>query len=280
MRSDTARVLTLALIVSTALIALWLSRFCSCKPSNQGKALSGPESLRVESEQNNSALPVRHARHTPKGTRGHTAHEQACPLITIITTSKISKERQRNIDALVPRFWPCPVGVVKGFQGNQNRTIEYLARAGIHISPSYYGGEKDILNGKIGLWASFLSFCDNITSSNHEYGIFVEDDAVVPREVAQKAMTMRRSNFVMHLGGGNQVDLVTPSLGYDRLKHLLRDGIPNPLDITLSHWKLRTKAGIHNVQEMHPDKRDSGIVHSGRVMIAEYNRWIQNYRYS
>ena len=280
MRSDTARVLALALIVSTALMALWLSRFCSCKPSNQSRPGFVPDSLHLRSKRNNSTLPNRHAEHTPESTHGHTGHRPACPLITIITTSRISKERQRNIDALIPKFEPCPVGVVTGFQGKQNQTIEYLARAGLHISPSYFGGEKDILAGKIGLWASFLSFCDNITSSNHEYGIFVEDDAVVPREVAQQAMKMRRSNFVMHLGGGNQVDLVTPSLGYDRFKHLLRDGIPNPLDITLSRWKLRSRAGIHNVQEMHPDKRDSGIVHSGRVLIADYNRWIRDYRSS
>lgn len=274
MRSKTIQWLALGLLIATMLVGLSISTILAARPSSHSRRLPSPRPFRPAPAVQNVTVPKARARASTERGRGHAQPGVDCPLIAVVTTGNVSAERQRNIKAIRPLFRPCSVEVVHGFQGNSSMTVDYLARAGLHISPRYYGSEKDILLGKIGHWATYLSFLDNITSSGHRCGIFIEDDAVLSSKIARDVMRTEPSNFVMHWGIGNQLDLVTPSLGRSRLMHILRDGIPNPLDVTLSGSKMRSRVAGSHVRELHPDKNDSGITQSGRVLIAEYNRRI------
>lgn len=146
----------------------------------------------------------------------------------------------------------------------------FLHDNGLRIDESY-NPEGTLHVGKVGHWVSFLEYLHYLQSGGFDYGVWLEDDAIVPvdlrQTVEQLVADARPPRSVLRLGMFDTADLLVAA-DIDKLfAHFRATGLDHPTDIYLRRYSLCSSSAPY----VRHREFGSNITRTRLVEIGEVN---------
>jgi hypothetical protein len=147
---------------------------------------------------------------------------------------------------------------------------KFLHDNDLRIDESYHP-DRTIHVGKVGHWVSFLEYLKYLQSGGFDYGVWIEDDAIVPHDlrgtVEQFVAGTRPPRSVVRLGMDDTADLLVAADINQLFAHFRKTGLDHPTDNYLTYYSLCT-ASVRYVRRR---EFDSNITRTPLVEIREVN---------